>query len=483
MKKKLLFCSIFLGLCALWSCKQELTSDLPIITIPNSTHADDTVSMPDYMFDINDLPIITISVTKANWNHYLQNFDENANNRQHVHASFTMEKGDGNIFYRNDIGLRPRGNTSRIRPEGSNGMMHDSINPQWHHAHFGINFVKYYTGKPLWGSDHIVLKWFNGDPAYCREIYAYDLFKRFDVWSAPRACYCRLYIHVEGDAQPAYFGVYVMLEGVNESYLQERYKQGHFPDVDGNLWKAGYSLQGQADLFNPDENRMGVADGWSTFTYNLKTNKKHLEKAKTQLANFMRKMSELPYGSGELKKWLEEHIDIDLYLRQLAVSVTVGMWDDYWIWGNNFYFYFDSQGKFYYIPYDYDQCLGTGCIIDTGKQDPLHWGERTDDRQLVAKVLSIPEFEDKYLMYLKKLASSDELFGKTGSQTRIKKWYYNINQYIINDTGEDMYLNDVPAEWTTQPLYRLLKSSEGINFFDTKIHTIDSIYSARFVQK
>jgi spore coat protein CotH len=55
-------------------------------------------------------------------------------------------------------------------------------------------------------------------------------------------------------------------------------------------------------------------------------------------------------------------MDVDLFLKTYAVSVIVGMWDDYWADnGNNYYFYFDSDGKVYFIPYDYDNSMGITC--------------------------------------------------------------------------------------------------------------------------
>lgn len=444
-------------------------------TIPDIPRdPNDTQRNLSYLFDLNDVPIITLTLTENDWNEYLQNFDNNPDNALYVPAAFSMEKGDGRIFYRDSIGLRPRGNTSRRRPEGYAGQPHDKNNPDWHHAHFGLRFTKYTTGQRFFGMDRIVLKWFNNDPAYCREIYCYDLFRRFGVWSAPRASYCRLYIHIEGDPKPAYFGVYEMIEGVRNGYLDDRRKENHIPDAAGNLWKAAYNRQGQADLFNTDKSRMGVADEENVYTYALKTNKTALATAQNELVDFINGMMPLTSGTEQLKTWLEQHIDIDLFLRQLAVNVMVGMWDDYWVNANNYYFYFDSHSRFYFIPYDYDNTLGTsGIMQDSGTQDLLHWGSRDGDRLLVKKVLSIKEFEDTYKQYIKELASSDELFGVQGSQNRIRQFQNLIRPYVANDTGEDMEVYDEPAYWSNQPQYRLLSGSRGTNFFITKISSIN----------
>lgn len=56
--------------------------------------------------------------------------------------------------------------------------MHKKKDADWHHAHFGIKFTEYESGEKFFGYDRLVLKWFKGDPAYSREIFCYDLFRR-----------------------------------------------------------------------------------------------------------------------------------------------------------------------------------------------------------------------------------------------------------------------------------------------------------------
>ena len=69
------------------------------------------------------------------------------------------------------------------------------------------------------------LKWHKDDRAYCRELYCYDLFRRFGVWTAAYSSYCRLWIHVEGDSKPAYYGVYEMIEARKVANRVENQRQ------------------------------------------------------------------------------------------------------------------------------------------------------------------------------------------------------------------------------------------------------------------
>ncbi len=436
----------------------------------------DTTRNPLYLYEIDALPEITITVTEQDWNQYLKNYDNDPDNSEYVPVAFTFAKR-GEIFHRDSVGLRPRGNTSRRRPEGNVGEMHQKDNAQWHHSHFGIKFTEYPTGQRFFGSDRIVLKWFHEDPTYVREVYSYNLFHRFGVWSAPRASYCRLYIYVQGDSKPAYFGVYAMIEGVRKGFLADRRKDGFLPDDQGYLWKAAYTNMGGANLSSADQSKMGDSNDGNDYPYDLKTNEKtSLHIAKSQLAAFINGMTPLPSGSAELQTWLEQNMDVDLFLKAQAVNVMVGMWDDYWVNQNNYYFYFDLNGRFYFIPYDYDNTLGTSNNINPGTQNPLYWGSRNGDRLLIKKVLSIPAFEAQYKAYLQELAAGE--FAYENSRERIIAWQNMIRPYVANDTGEDMVIEDKTASWSHYSAYRLLSGGVGdgqnteANFFLTKINSV-----------
>jgi spore coat protein CotH len=227
---------------------------------------------------------------------------------------------------------------------------------------------------------------------------------------------------------------------------------------------------------------MGLQDDYGKrYPYNLKSNKDNLVQAKSELCNFINGMTPLKSGSSELQTWLENNMDIDLFLRAYAVNVMVGMWDDYWKNKNNYYFYFDSNHRFYFIPFDYDNTLGSAqeSYGNPGTDDMLNWGSLGGDRILMRKVMSINDFREKYKGYIKELATSSALMEPAAASARIAHLQSLIREYITNDTGEDCKMEDKPAYWSSCPNYRLLtgnagngKSSES-NFFKTKAAAIN----------
>ena len=152
-----------------------------------------------YIWGSNTIPEITIWVTKDEWNSFLKRYDQNNNNADFFHCDVMFKKGVETITI-SDAGFRMRGNTSRRRPEGGSGQMHSS-KPDWHHCHFAVNLRKYHKDDDhtIYGIRKFNLKWHKDDPCYVREMYCYDLFRRYGIWTAPFDSYCRLWIHVDGD--------------------------------------------------------------------------------------------------------------------------------------------------------------------------------------------------------------------------------------------------------------------------------------------
>ncbi len=454
--KNILLISFFLIIFS--SCNND--KDPIIDPVPKDSVANDTIQYYgiNYVYDIKGFPVINLTISTKQWNQLLSNYDKNPKNEEYIAGDFRFMKDDKTAVF-DSIGIRIRGNTSRRRPEGVTGEVHNPINPDWHHASFTVKLNKFVKGQKMQGVEKINLKWFKDDGMYAREVYCYDLFERFGVWTAPQSSYCRLNIKIREDSKQVYYGVYQMVEPVDEEYLKNRSTK--FADSKGNLWKANYG----ADLVNTDRSRMGLENVTLTNTYepvyDLKTNDKSLEAAKDQLVEFMTSFKNK--NGAEFQQWLVTRMDVELFLKTYAVNVICGMWDDYWKNTNNFYFYFDSAGKFYFIPYDYDNTLGTSFIMkDSGRQDLLNWGNKNN--HLVKKIIDIPEYQTLYKSYLKTLTDpKNKLFHVDASKERILNWHKMIQKYIMNDTGEDMVLKDEPASWGNCDFYRLLESNN--NFF------------------
>lgn len=432
----------------------------------------------DYIFDIEALPTITLEVSVDEWNTLLHNFDLNKDNEECVHCNFTFSKY-GRVDRLDDIGLRLRGNTSRVRPEGAAGEDHVPGNVV-RRPHLGFRFQKYHKDDPAWtlsGTDRFNLRWANGDPTYVREVYGYDLMRRFGVYTAARASYCMVYLKI-GDENPIYLGVSEMFECYEDQYLNEHAAKGDFAGTSGYLWKGGWSeLDGKwygADFAHAFRGLMGICEttvspaATINYAYDYKSKKKKLEEAKDQLETFINNINTLT--GDEFKTWAESAIDIDLLLRQMACEAAIGHWDDLWYNGNNFYAYFDNDGdkRLRLIPYDMDNTLGND-QIDCATKDPINWGHSP----LVNKVLSVQTWREKYIDYLFELADpAKDYIDPVKSAARITKWQNLIRDHVKNDTWYGNNLSDQPG-WSDTKKYHLTGTTD--NYFTTRVQTIKAL--------
>ena len=429
----------------------------------------------DYVWDDAVIPEIHLEVSLSEWNRLLSLYDANAYTTQYVMATATFVK-EGETTVIDSVGLRIKGNTSRRRPEGYYGQMHQRDNTDWHHAHFGVNLRKYVDddAHTIQGVRKLHLKWFKDDPAYVREVFCFELFRRAGVWTALRDNYCRLWLHVEGDSHEAYYGVYGMLEPIDKRYLKDR--KNRFGSSDGYLWKCRNAAAG---LNNPNGDIWYDDDTDDRHAYTLETNTSEFDSARVQLVDFMNKINGL--SDNDFRTWIQQVTDVDLLLKTYAVNVAVGMWDDYWNNANNYYLYFNGTGtsgyKFYFIPYDYDNTLGTslrcGVQEDAGRHNPLNWGN--DNNRLIARLLKFDDFKAIYIKHLKFLVKSgNAMMDRQTAQARIRSWQRKIEQYVNNDTGEDTSIEDRPAPWGNHSEYNLLKS-DSENFFTVKAASINAL--------
>lgn len=425
----------------------------------------------DYVFDLKSLPEIEIHVDLDEWNKLLEYYSANKNNEEYIKANFVFIK-DGKKETLMNVGFRIRGNIfSRIAPESAS--VHKAGNTKWQQSHFRVDFNEYVKGQSFHKLKALNLKAFNGDPAFVREIYCFDLFHRFGVMIAPRSSYVCLTIYVKGDPNPAYFGIYRMNESIDTTMMLDR-----FPgEPVGYLWKCLYpaslihsSMEGEIGM-----EKISVEDKHlsETYPYDLKTKKDEFEKAKEQLLDFAYNLNYLE--GKELKAWLEKNFEVQLFLKAYAVNVMVGMWDDYWNNKNNYYLYQHSSGKWYFIPYDYDNTLGTCSENLNATSDVYNWGGGSSERPLIDKIFSIPEYSQAYSNYIAMLIDpSKGLFDAKASIARIKEWHAMIAPYIGNDTGSAQSIKDRPASWGQCHYYRLLTGEDdlpanAVNYFLQRI--------------
>ena len=429
----------------------------------------------DNIFNPDALGQMVLVFDRSEWDKHLSYCDLNMNHEESVVAKGFYFTKDNKEWYFNDIGFRIRGNTSRRRPQLGNG----TGNNDYVQAHFALDFEEW-TDEDKKLADcmkGVILKRFKDDATYSREVYAYNLFRQNGIWIAPRAAYTRLIIQIQesdGTFETVDYGVYSMIEEIKKQFLKERTTEtgGYLSSNKGNLWKCLYKVSGSDFVYNNAnsigeekieaiEDDSGNITGFSiqNFDYDYKGDNDLEEDGKPQILAFMEELNNLPNCTDgvndsadkeKITKFYNEKMAGDLFLRTYAINVVLGMWDDYWINNNNFYFYFDEDGKAYFIPYDYDNSLGVCHLgVDAGKANPYTWGDLTDGKHpLIQKILQVPEYMKLYQKYLLEYSNENSFFDDDKSIARIKKWHSMIGPYIFS---KNLVYSDTTTEFIDKP--------------------------------
>ena len=367
------------------------------------------------LFDDTLTHRLIIRITRSEWKGLAQDMldysatDEGMRTGNYRQADLIYEDENGRVEICG-IGLRTRGNTTRILPQDEEG---------YNRAHFTISLDETFSleagtdeyevrkKREFCGLEEINLKWNRWmDFSHIRELYCYQQLAAAGL-HAPRATLAALTIIIDGEVHD--YGVYTMIEPIDKKFLKKRF--GSYAN-DGNLYKCLWENCCASLSDDYPEEALGVKE-WETGyrpSYDLKTNKAEADFGDIQ--SFIRSINDL--NDGDFAAYIKQNFDIDRYLRLLAMNFLLGTPDDYRCMCNNYYLYFNNRGKIEMIPYDYDASLGGGW-----EGDPyLSYGdiaaadihdcfdlssaflEEKVYRPLIDRIFAIDEYKRRYEYYL-----------------------------------------------------------------------------------
>ncbi len=474
----------------------ETNGTLPNETIKNPEPYATRAANLDFIFNNKTLGTTTITIKRSEWNKLCDNYRYFFKNENYVHAEKYEYTKDGTTWSIPNVGFRQRGNTSRFCPQGvDNGRLQGQMNADWsedyytyaeqpnddyRQVHFKVDFEEFLEGdeelKMAGCMKGVALK--RMDHSWGREIFCYDLFHKYGIWTAPRASHTRVILkfiedETDNSITTVDYGVYEMFEEVNKQSLKARAEgEGEiasnlWANNKGNLWKCANDLTtnrmhetGVEDIrIIFDENGNPIDKVWKGYSLDLKTNKDDLASAEAELHGFITELNTLPTDTSAesiatIKAFYEKWFDMDFFLKTYAINILLGMDDDYWGNANNFYLYFDTgkkgTGKLYFIPFDYDNTLG--CSIKDGgfKQNPLEWG-RGENRPLMDRMLLVPEFKQKFIDLLYEVSAEDSYWNFERCSQQFLDWKAMLESYAASPDLHDKISQKYWGDYTWQP--------------------------------
>lgn len=235
------------------------------------------------------------------------------------------------------VGLRFKGNSS-LRSGWSGGDLSLPMRldfDQFEDDHPETDDQRFYGFKQVTLSNN----W--SDPSYLREKVTADVFREAGVPAAQTAFY---EIYVDYGEGPVYFGLYTMVEVVDDTVVETQFEAG-----DGNVYKPS----GPGATF--------AAGSFSEEAFDKQTNEAEADWSDI-LALFDALHAEIrTTDPGAWRSGLEAVFDVDRFLNWLAVNTVVQNWDTYGSMSHNYYLYHDpTTDQLVWIPWDNNMALSDG---------------------------------------------------------------------------------------------------------------------------
>lgn len=244
-----------------------------------------------------------------------------------------------------------------IRTKGDNSLEGITEKQNSNRYSFKLEFDKYNKGQTCFGLDKLCLNNNYGDATSMKEALIYDMFKYMGA-EAPLYNYAKIMVNGE------YWGVYLALEAVEDSFLTRNYGSAkgalYKPGSDNGAEETDFDMEGLEEEENNDSTEAAVTGGADLNYVDDKLSSYssifECEVNKTDKSDHKRVIKALKNISR--KKNLDFYMDIDNILKYMAVHNFSVNYDSLLGDGDHNYYLYESEGKLSLIPWDYNLCLG-----------------------------------------------------------------------------------------------------------------------------
>lgn len=436
-----------------------------LAAVPKITgNAETAAAEPDYaggVFDKNKITAIDIQVDEDDW----QNMLDNATKEEYISCNLTI---NGQTI--TTVGIRPKGNSSLRTVANSDSDRYS----------FKFEFDHYIEGQTFMGLDKMVINNVQSDATYMKDYLSYDLMTYIGVKS-PLFAYSNVTVNGKN------WGLYIAVEAIEESFAQRNYgsdygmiyKPESMEMGGGGAWdnKAGENAGGNGMQNVPQQQVMQQQNAQQQDTQEKSTQQQERQPGQQQdiqQRNIGRGMfggsaggTGLVYTDDKIDSYLnifdnevfkgskadynrvikalknlnsgtdiEEYIDVDATLRYLAASTVVVNMDSYFSNMKHNYYLYEKGGKLTMLPWDYNLAFGgfqmgsAGTAVNLAIDTPVS-GVEMSERPMLAKLLEVEEYKEKYHEYLEQIVN--EYFNSGYFEKTVDSVNALISEYVRND--------------------------------------------------
>jgi spore coat protein CotH len=263
------------------------------------------------------------------------------------------------------------------------------------------------------------------DPSKCREALGYEIYRSAGV-PAPRTALAEVLLTVPGKYDRERLGLYTVVEQIDKAFLRDG-----FGTDDGLLMKPE-GLREFGDL----------GDDWEKYKKIYVPNRDATPAESKRMIAFARLVAK--GDDAAFAKEIVSYLDVDAYLRFLAVTAFIVNPDNLLNLGHNAYLYLHPKtGRLHVIPWDLDRAFANFLLFGTTRQQmnlsmthPYPGRHRLTDR-----LLAMPAVGDRYKKLLAELAATS--FAKDRLLAEVER--------LVSTTREMIALDVKAAEARKEP--------------------------------
>ena len=278
-----------------------------------------------------------------------------------------------------DVGLRMKGNSSYTSAERTL------------HVPLKIDFNRFVAGQHYLGLSTLNLHNNAFDKSQMREHLAYQIFREAGQ-AASRTSYARVFLTIPGKYDHKDIGLYSIVEEVDKDFLRSR-----FPSNKGLLMKPETISFGLRDM----------GDDWNDYKRQYKPQWDATPRQARRVIEFVQLFEKA--DDKVFRERVESYLNVDQFLRHLALHVISSNLDSILCVGHNYYLYLNpTDDKFYFIPWDMNLAFA-GWVWLGSKDDLVNLSivhPHVSDNKLIERVLAIESYNRIYQHHLSDLLAT-----------------------------------------------------------------------------
>jgi spore coat protein CotH len=299
-----------------------------------------------------------------------------------------------------DVGLRPKGNSSYTTAQ-------EGI-----YIPFKLDFNRFVPGQRYLGLTCLNLHNNAFDESRLREHLSYQVFREANL-PASRTSFAKVFLTIPGKYDRHEIGIYSIVEEVDKDFIKTR-----FPSGKGLLMKPETVTFGLRDM----------GDDWNAYIRTYQPRSEATPKQARRVIEFVQLVEKA--DDKTFADRIESYLNIDQFLRHLAVHTVTANLDSILCIGHNYFVYLNAtDDRLYFIPWDMN--LSFGAWVWLGAPEDLVnlslYHPHVGDNKFIDRILAMESYQEIYRRHIV------DLLATTLAPDKLEKQIDELDKLIRPD--------------------------------------------------